>query len=155
MKDALGHGSNKWSPYGASKVAKMYVSLNGRKDALVRTEPHISGANKGQYLWQHGNEVGHAGSVDSAKRAVEDRQAASQLASGPKSAAAPVHDAQINYATNPLGLSRSEVNEDGIPNINSRPKGGDYASRLVSGLGRKATRAYEREAAARHKRDKS
>ena len=55
-----------------------------------------------------------------------DQRAADALASGPKSDPVPVHDSmaeKIDYAHNPLGLSRSEVNKDGVPNINSRSYG--------------------------------
>lgn len=74
MKDALGHGSNAgWGAHpqtGQLKSAAKYQSLNGRKDAVVRTEKMPAG-----YLWQHGDQYGHANSVADAKSTVESRVA--------------------------------------------------------------------------------
>ena len=66
------------------------------------------------------------GGAGSGQPVANNTAAAAQLSSGPKSASAPVHDSmkeKIDYAHNPLGLSRSEVNADGIPNINGRSYG--------------------------------
>jgi hypothetical protein len=81
-----------------------------------------------------------------------DREAATALSSGgPKSDPAPVHDSmmasavrggpglaaqaaaeKIDYAHNPLGLSRSEVNADGIPNINRPNAWGQYPKQAAA-----------------------
>lgn len=74
MKDALGHGSNGgWGAHPGDpylKSAAKYTSLNGRKDAVVRTERMADG-----YLWQHGSQYGYANSVGDAKATVESRVA--------------------------------------------------------------------------------
>jgi hypothetical protein len=73
-KDALGHGSEGgWGAHpqtGQLKTASKYHSFRGRTDAVVRTERLPAG-----YLWQHGDQYGHANSVADAKATVESRVA--------------------------------------------------------------------------------
>lgn len=59
-----------WGQYGSGDTESKYHSLDGRKDALVRTEPMSGG-----YLWQHGSQYGYANSVHDAKATVESRVA--------------------------------------------------------------------------------
>lgn len=134
-KDAKGHGSDGRggggykpipnSPYHAKSDAELrYIA----KDA---SEAATAAQSMGKLETKYNDQVNDASTVlgyrnRGGQSDHPDAVAARALASGPKSAPVTVHDSmreKIDYAHNPLGLSRSEVNKDGIPNVNRRGYG--------------------------------
>ena len=133
-KDAKGHGSD---GKGGSSYARQAPTKNGRARMYgtsmadrIKIAQDQQNIKEGRAAGSSGDPLGTGLSprdVLAMRNAETTRRVAAALASGPKSAPVPVHDSmsngKIDYAHNPLGLSRSEVNSDGIPNINRRGYG--------------------------------
>lgn len=95
-KDAKGHGSN--ARGGSYSNIDRNLRGPGRHVGYADGTWHISKSGRGyQATHQRTNDMLFSDSLGGMSKKLSDQAAARQLASGPKSAPAPVHDAMVDH----------------------------------------------------------